>query len=180
MEDHQALSVLAAYMKDADVLDLKQFEGETTLRRFIAGMLSYYPWWVVRLYRLREILVRVLGLVRHEAPETLPALGPEDVSFTPGERASFFIVRGGEEERFWIAETPDDNHLKAYFGVIREPVDASVNRFRVMTSVYYTHWTGPVYFNLIRPFHHLVVARMARYALTYQTLRDCRSKGSEY
>jgi hypothetical protein len=165
MGDNQAPVVLAHYIKDANVLDLKQFEGKTSLRRFIAGMLSYYPWWVVLLFRLREILVRVLGLVRHEAPETLPALGPEDISFTPGERDSFFIVCGGEEGCFWIAETPDDNHLKAYFGVTCEPVDATVNRFQVMTSVYYTHWTGPVYFNLIRPFHHLVVARMARYGL---------------
>lgn len=34
---------------------------------------------------------------------------------------------------------------------------------RFITTVYYKHWTGPVYFNLIRPFHHLVVSRMAQY-----------------
>ena len=35
------------------------------------------------------------------------------------------------------------------------------NRFYIMTVVHYKHWTGPVYFNMIRPFHHLVVRRMA-------------------
>jgi len=35
-------------------------------------------------------------------------------------------------------------------------------RYYIVTIVHYLHWTGPVYFNLIRPFHHLVVARMAR------------------
>jgi hypothetical protein len=39
------------------------------------------------------------------------------------------------------------------------------NRFYVFTTVYYKHWTGPVYFNLIRPLHHLAVPRMARYGL---------------
>ncbi|NQY75258.1 MAG: DUF2867 domain-containing protein [Candidatus Margulisbacteria bacterium] len=24
------------------------------------------------------------------------------------------------------------------------------------------HWTGPIYFNLIRPIHHLVVTKMAK------------------
>jgi hypothetical protein len=167
MEVFEIASELAPYCDKADVLDIKQFVGETTLRRFVAGMLSYYPWWLVRLYRLREILVSILGLVKHAAPETLPALEAGDVSFTPGDPVSFFTVRAGEEGRYWVAETPADKHLKAYFGVVQEPVDVSRHRFHVLTSVYYRHWTGPVYFNLIRPFHHLVVARMARHGLTH-------------
>jgi hypothetical protein len=35
----------------------------------------------------------------------------------------------------------------------------------IKVVVHYKHWTGPVYFNLIRPFHHLVVSRMARAGL---------------
>ncbi|MCP4630164.1 MAG: DUF2867 domain-containing protein [bacterium] len=38
-------------------------------------------------------------------------------------------------------------------------LDSKTNRFYVITVVHYKHWTGPVYFNLIRPFHHLVVSR---------------------
>jgi hypothetical protein len=166
MEGFNIPSELAPYCDRADVTDVKQFEGQTTLRRFIAGMLSYYPWWLVLLYRIREILVSVLGLVKHAAPETLPDLKGSDVSFTPGDCVSFFTVCAGEQGRYWIAETPDDKHLRAYFGVVQEEVGAGGSRFSVITTVYYKHWTGPVYFNLIRPFHHLVVARMARHALT--------------
>lgn len=158
---------LSQYVENADVTDIKVFEGSTTLRRFIASMLSYYPWWIVLLYRFRKLLVRLLGLVNHQAPDALPDLQPQDVSFTPGENVTFFIVRCAEEERFWMSETPEDNHLKAYFGVVREPVTDSVSRFYVITTVFYKHWTGPVYFNLIRPFHHLVVSRMARHGLTH-------------
>ena len=158
---------LEKYFEKADFTDVKVFEGITTLRRFIASMLSYYPWWIIQLLRVRKSLVGILGLVKHEEPEELPNLQPEEVTFTPGEKVTFFIVRCAKEGLFWVSETPDDKHLKAYFGVVKEPVDNSVNRFYVFTTVYYKHWTGPVYFNLIRPFHHLVVSRMAQHGLTH-------------
>jgi hypothetical protein len=160
-------SELEDYFEKADVTDVKVFEGETTLRKFIASMLSFYPWWIILLYRVRKLVVGILGLVKHKAPEKLPNLQPEDVSFTPGDNVTFFIVRCAKEEIFWISETPDDKHLRAYFGVVKEPVGTSINRFYVFTTVFYKHWTGPVYFNLIRPFHHLVVSRMAQYGLTH-------------
>ena len=160
-------SELKNYFKNADFTDVKVFEGETTLRKFIASMLSYYPWWIVRLYRIRKVLAGILGHVKHDAPEKRPYLGPEDVSFTAGERVTFFSVRCAREDIFWVSETPADKHLRAYFGVVKEPLNASTNRFYVVTTVFYKHWTGPVYFNLIRPFHHLVVSRMARYGLTH-------------
>jgi hypothetical protein len=61
-------------------------------------MLSCAPWWIVLLYRLRELLVGVLGLVRHSAPLELPKLQLEEVPFSPGDKAAFFTVRGAEEE----------------------------------------------------------------------------------
>lgn len=157
---------LEKYFEKADCTDVKVFESDTTLPKFIASMLSYYPWWIIMLYRIRKVLVGILGLVKHEAPRELPNLKPEDVSFTPGEKVTFFTVRFAKEDEFWISETPDDKHLKAYFGVVKEPVSNSRHRFYVITTVYYKHWTGPVYFNLIRPFHHLVVSRMAKYGLS--------------
>ncbi len=166
MEYISKFKLLEKYIEKADVRDVKVFEGHMSLRKFIASMLSYYPWWIIQLYRIRQLLVGILGLVKHEAPEELPNLRPEEISFRPGENVTFFIVRCAQEDLFWVSETPDDKHLKAYFGVVQEPVNDSVNRFHVFTTVFYKHWTGPVYFNLIRPFHHLVVSRMARHALT--------------
>ena len=150
------------YFADADYADEKSITAEVTLREFIAGMLCYYPWWVVLLYRVRQVLVVLLGLVRHEKPETLPNLKPGDIPFEPGEKASFFIVTRAEEERHWIAETPADNHLDAYFGIVAQPLGGGRHRFTVFTTVRYHHWSGPVYFNLIRPFHHLVVMQMMK------------------
>jgi len=153
---------IAQLLKGSSHIDVKTIEGRTSLRQFIASMLSYYPGWIVLLYRIRVILVKLLGLVEHPAPETPPQLGPEDVSFVVGEAVTFFTVRLAEEEHFWVGETPEDKHLSAYFGVAVEPMEDHRKRFHVASIVHYKHWTGPVYFNLICPFHHLVVGRMMR------------------
>ncbi len=162
MQDILKHPELEDYFRDADYLDVKSIEAKTGLRAFIAGMLSYYPWWVVMLYRIRQVLVGLLGLVKHEKPEQLPSFTGEDIPFTPGQNASFFIVRKAKEQFYWLSETPPDNHLTAYFGVAAYKMDGGISRFEVVTAIRYLHWTGPVYFNIIRPFHHLVLARMMR------------------
>lgn len=149
----------------ADHTDVKVAEGKADMREFIAAMLNYYPWWMGFLFRIRSVLVRILGLVRHSVPETFTPLRPQDVPLTPGETAAFFIVRFAVEHSHWVAETPPDKHLGAYIAVVVEPVNENINRFHVITIVHYKHWTGPVYFNLIRPFHHLVIRRMMKAAL---------------
>jgi len=108
-------------------------------------MLSYYPWWMVSLYRIREFLVSILGLVRHEKPETLPSIKPEGLSFKPGKNASFFIVRDAKEDMYWVSETLEDKHLTALFGVIAEKLSQNRTRYHVFTSVKYLHWTGPAH-----------------------------------
>jgi hypothetical protein len=157
---------LEEYFRNIDHYDIKSIIADTRLRAFIAGMLSYYPWWIVALFRIREIMVRVLGLAKHEKPEAPPCLKPEDVSFTPGQNASFFIVRQAKENTYWVAETPEDKHLSAYFGVFTEELENHRSKFHVFTTLRYKHWSGPVYFNIIRPFHHLVVAKMMKAGAT--------------
>ena len=151
---------IARLLKGSNYVDVKTIEGQTSLRQFMAAMLSYYPGWVVFLYRVREILVKLLGLYKHPVPEALPELDAEDVSFVVGEAVTFFTVRLAEENHYWVGETPEDKHLRAYFAVVVEALEDKRKRFHVATIVYYKHWTGPVYFNLIRPFHHLVVGKM--------------------
>ena len=156
---------LKPLLEGSDYSDIKVVQGQASLREFIAAMLSYFPWWIALLLRIRKIFVRIFGLVRHRKPEKLPGLHPEDVPFTANDTAAFFIVRSAKEGEYWITETPEDKHLRAYLAVIVEPLKENINRFHVMTIVHYKHWTGPVYFNLIRPFHHLVVRRMMRAGL---------------
>jgi hypothetical protein len=111
------------------------------------------------------VVVVLLGLVKHERPESLPSLTAGEVSMTPGDRVTFFIVRKAVEDVYWVSETPEDTHLAAYFGVMVEKPSQYRSRFHVFTTVRYLRWTGPVYFNLIRPFHHLVVSRMMKHGV---------------
>ena len=65
------------------------------------------------------------------------------------------------EEHYWIAEAKD-THLNAILGVVVESLPEQQQKlFHVVTIVFYRNWAGPVYFNVIRPFHHLVVGGMA-------------------
>ena len=139
MDQIKCHSELDIYFQDSDYTDIKTIEGEVSLRHFISKMLSYYPWWIVFLYRVREFLVNILGLVKHEKPDVLPSIKPEGLSFNPGEKASFFIVRTANENIYWISETPEDKHLKAYFGVVAEKLSNRLTRFHVFTSVKYIH-----------------------------------------
>ncbi len=43
MEYILKFSELEKYFEKADFTDVKVYEGETTLRKFIASMLSFYP-----------------------------------------------------------------------------------------------------------------------------------------
>lgn len=153
---------ILSLMEGADHVDVKVVEGTVSLRQFIAGMLSYYPGWIIFLYGIRAVFVRLLGMKQPARPDDLLRLTPEDIPMTTGEKATFFTLRSAKDEEYWIAETPQDKHLRAYFGIVVEPLNDSLKRFHVITIVHYKHWTGPVYFNAIRPFHHLVVRRMAR------------------
>jgi hypothetical protein len=148
-------------LRNADHVDVKTVQGRVSLSGFIAAMLTYSPAWLVFFYRIRKVFVLLLGMRQDDDPELLKPLNAEDISFQPGETASFFTVRYAEKDRYWIAETPDDKHLQAFVGIFKQRVNQQENRFHVMTIVHYKHWTGPVYFNVIRPFHHLVVKQMA-------------------
>lgn len=165
---------LEQYFQNAHHTDIKTIEGGVSLREFISGMLSCQPKWVLLLFRLRPLLVKMLGLKKNDKPEVLKCITPEELSFTPGKKASFFTVRGAKENLYWVAETPVDRHLKAYFGVLADPVFDRKTRFHVFTIVKYLHWTGPVYFNVIRPFHHLVVYSLMRYGIRNRDTREER------
>ena len=156
---------LAELLSEANHVDVKTVEGDCSLREFIAGMFSYYPGWIKNLYRIRWGFVRLLGMKQEGIPQPdHMRMQPKDVPMASGENATFFTVEMAEDGRFWFASATE-SHLTAYLGIVVEPL-AQGNRFHVLTIVHYHNWTGPVYFNVIRPFHHLVVGKMANAGVT--------------
>ncbi len=162
----QSLSVTQPYFKDSNYTDLKSIEGQVNLREFLAGTLSYYPWWIRALYAVRWGFVRLLGMRQDSAGINLH-LAPEDVSFKSGEMATIFKVEEAVEDQYWIASATD-KHLTADLMVACESLANGQTRFHVGTIVHYHHWTGPVYFAFVRPFHHLVVLSMMRAGVNYR------------
>lgn len=159
----ESIPALRQLLPDADHVDVKVYEGELSLNEFIAGFLNFYPGWMKSLYRVRWAFVRLMGMAQRGIPP-VPTLRPDAIPMRRGEKATFFTVEAAEADRYWLV-CADEPHLAAYLGIVAQPLTATRRRFYVTTIVHYHQWTGLVYFNVIRPFHHLVVHSMARKAL---------------
>jgi len=146
--------------KNADHIDIKSVVGTVTMNQFIAGMFNYQPAWMSFLYRVRWLFVRLLGMKQEGIPQPLQ-IDPDRLDLTAGDKVGFFDVDAVDSDiqLFVSAEEP---HLKATLGVIREPLDDDTSRFYMITIVHYKSWAGPIYFNVIRPFHHIVVTQMLK------------------
>lgn len=155
-----SLPEIQPLLANADYVDVKTVTGTVDLRTFLAGFFNYHPAWLTPLFAIRAVFVRFLGMRQARvAPGAF--LRPEKVPMQIGKRVAFFIVCMVEEESYWFAFN-SDRHLKATLGVVVEPLTDGHRRFHVITLVHYHNWAGPVYFQVIKPFHHLVVAGMAR------------------
>ena len=154
---------LAPLMDAADRIHVRSVETDLPLRTLVVRVLSYTPGWMLGLYRLRAVLVRLLG-TRQEGMPGRVALEPEEVSFTPGDPAAFFTVAAAEEGLFWAASARD-GIIEGTLAVARESVPGGPDRCHVLTLARFVRPAGRVYFTIITPFHHLVVAGMLRHAL---------------
>ena len=159
----QQTDILKPLLQNADHVDSKAFEADMTMREFIAGLFSYNPSWMKALYSIRWGFVRLLGMKQAGLPPS-HVMQPQDVPMQAGEMATFFRVESAEPDTHWIASAAE-SHLIAYLALIVEPLTEKRNRFHLVTIVHYKSWAGPVYFNVIRPFHHLVVRKMGQAAV---------------
>ncbi len=155
-----SLPEIQPLLANADYIDVKTVTGTVDLRTFLAGFFNYHPAWLISLFAVRAVFVRFLGM-RQEHLGSGAFLTPETVPMQIGKRTGFFTVCMAEEGHYWFAYN-SDKHLKGTLGVVVEPLTDQHKRFHVVTIVHYHNWAGPVYFQVIRPFHHLVVTRMAQ------------------
>lgn len=149
----------------ADHIDIKTMDSELSLREFVACLLSYQPAWMTALYGIRWGFVRLLGMKQHGIPQATRMTAAE-VPMSTGADSHFLIFKviAAQEDRYWFAQA-SESHLNATLGVICEALPDGRNHFSVVTLVHYNKWTGRVYFNTIRPFHHVVVGAMMRHAM---------------
>ena len=165
VQSHPAMRDL---LKDTDHVDVKTFESDQDMRTFLAGLFSYMPAWLKGLFGVRAMFVRVLGM-KQEGSIKAVQYQPQDISMTPGDKTAFFQVEMAEEDNYWVSSARE-SHLDAYLAVVVERLDDARNRFHFVTIVKYNNRIGPIYFNVIRPFHHLVVFAMGNSAKQYQPI----------
>ncbi|MCB2212657.1 DUF2867 domain-containing protein [bacterium] len=137
--------------------------GERDLADVVARLMSYQPWWLWLLYAIRVLLAKALRLRTDGLPRRQQYTAA-DISFDRGAELSFFSVDAGEPDRYW-AGTISDKHLNAWLVVTRDDMHGGLARFGLTTFVTFHNRSGRFYFALIKPFHHLVVRSMLRYAV---------------
>ena len=162
MDDMRAIPGLPEIMDGADHVDVKSFVGQGSMREFLERLVGYEPAWYKALFAVRGVLARRLGLKHDEIVES----GKPGADLSPGGKVGLFTTESadeGDEPRWWIARV-DDKHLSAWICVAATSGPNGATRFSMGTVVRYNNWLGPLYFNLIRPFHHLVVVGIGRHA----------------
>lgn len=169
IERLQQIPVLAEYLNDADHVDVKTMSGTISMREFVAGVLSYQPGWMRALWGMRVWLLKLLGQGEHAVP-VREHMSADTVPVKAGQKASFFTVGDSDGETYWIA-VGEESHLGAALAVAVERADGeTLKRFHLMTVVKYRSWAGPIYFNVIRLFHYLVVYAAMRSALQHKKI----------
>jgi hypothetical protein len=137
---------LREVLKKRDHFDIKSIASNKTLIQFNEQLLTYHPAWVKFLYRVREILLNFLKI-------------PYPKNFEPVYKTVDSI-----DDFFWLGVI-SDSHLTAHLGVLRKKKSPFSATFYVFSIVHYHSRAGKFYFNLIRPFHHLVVHLMMNAAI---------------
>ncbi|WP_164689724.1 DUF2867 domain-containing protein [Herpetosiphon llansteffanensis] len=165
IQQHPILAPLIAQANHVDVKtrQIQTAQPEQELRRFIAAMIGYNPRWMQSLYAIRWGFVRLLGMRQEGLPDT-KQLRPEQVPMQAGQNLSFFKVAAAAEGQYLVASA-SESHLTAWLAVVLEPRGGLAYNLHTVTIVRYHAWTGPVYFNVIRPFHHVVVNQMIKAGL---------------
>ena len=108
------------------------------------------PGWVNTLFKLRNALVRPFGLQTDNGDAK-----QLEKAIRSGRDYRMMSVVGKTDNETVISL--DDKHLKAYLSVYAE-----AREIHLSTLVRYHNRQGFFYFNLIRPFHTLVVKSMFR------------------
>lgn len=120
-----------------------------------AVVFTSFPGWARLLFNLRNLLVKPFGLATGRLPD--PGDIDKSIVFRTGERAVLFTVVDRSDTEILMAE--DDRHLYFRFSVLAD--DQTDGRSIWLTTLVQFHnRLGWWYFNLIKPFHGMIVRSM--------------------
>ena len=140
-----------------------QIPGKVSPNQVMAAFWTTSPAWLKFLFRLRDLLVRPFGLKTGEGPSREKL----EEALNNGESCGFMSVAERTADETIVAL--DDKHLVAYMSIYIEGGEVFAS-----TVVKYHNKLGVVYFNLIRPFHILVVKNLFKQMMTRSYSRVTR------
>ena len=118
-------------------------KDELTPSQLIEKVFVDYPWWVNMLMKLRNQLVKPLGLKKGEMKDYI-----SDMIKSHSDRE---IVLGMA-----------DKHLDFYVEFWCSPKENNVQNIAVTTIVKYNNRIGRIYFFFVKPFHKIIVNSIVR------------------
>ncbi len=134
----------------ADYRDWKSVYGRVPLDFFVANVLKYWPVWF-QSFRVPQVIIASVFSMR---------LGPRGrsvaVPMTQGDHVAPFKVVSAQSDSHWIGKAEDKN-LVAHVVILASKQDMRT-RFDVGTFITFRRLFGRLYFQMVRPFHHLVLS----------------------
>lgn len=116
------------------------------------------PKWVSFLFRIRNSIVKLIGL---EADKT----NKEELEKCIRENKSYKIFSVVSKSQNETVLKLSDKHLDAYMSIFIANQDNNFQTLYSITVVHFHNRLGYVYFNIIRPFHAIVVKSMLKQIL---------------
>ncbi len=143
-------------LKTIDYTDC--FEGKVNvspapdLKEIVYQFMSNWPAWAKALFVIRNMMVWPFGLI--ENGENIFTMPEPDIKWTPDGHVGFFSIAELSENELVLYASA--KHLDACLIFTRD-ITGSTTKIAVKTDVLYNNTMGWWYFNLIKPFHVLIV-----------------------
>jgi hypothetical protein len=110
------------------------------------------PWWVIGLMKIRNSIVKILGL-RNGKNETVK----EAAYYSAGSKAGYFTVTERNANEIVMGE--NDRHLYFRASVL---IDREQSFIYLTTIVRFHNVWGRIYFLPVKPFHRLVIKSLLK------------------
>jgi hypothetical protein len=146
------------HYKDCFEIAFKSKNRITVDDIFIAFFQSA-PKWLEKLMAFRNRLVGLFGL-KAPAPDKKEL---ENFKVEVGNGIGLFKIIDKSDKEILVGE--DDKHLNFRVSFFLEQDNLSSNysySFIFSTTVFFSHWSGKVYFFFVKPFHRIIVPVMAK------------------
>ena len=139
-------------------------EKEITADDILISLWTDMPDWVNKLFKLRNLLVKPLGLQAGEKEK--PDI---ERCIRTGEKTPLANITDKSPNETIMQL--DDKHLCAYLSIHMEDLGENRKKIRCITVVHFHYWLGYAYFYAICPFHFLVVRGMLKHILRPSALK---------